>query len=265
MELNPTAHPLLVFADDGAEASDRAWRWIAAHPWPEWGVEVITADADLAHFDWGTPVRPEPWTPPWERDGAAVEAARVRFLTAAADPRAMLADVAADVLVLGMQAEGRLEAALTGSTTEWLLHQPPCPLAIIRRPQIVARVLVCADGSPHSHRAIEAFTSLPLAEGTTVTVLSVDDGRVDAEAVSRGAAAALEPHVASVSVTTTDGRPTEVILDAVSETQSDLVVLGTRGLTGWQRLRLGSTASAVARSTPGDVLVASAETSDEPA
>jgi nucleotide-binding universal stress UspA family protein len=52
------------------------------------------------------------------------------------------------------------------------------------------------------------------------------------------------------------GRPSPTILGQIEELRPDLVVLGTRGLTGWRRLLTGSTASAVVRSAPTSCLVA---------
>ncbi|MEX1271690.1 MAG: universal stress protein [Acidimicrobiia bacterium] len=247
--------PLLVFGDDGKPSSDRAWRWITAHPWPGWTVDVVTADTDASHIEWGTPTRPTPWTPPWERDSTNFDGVPIRFLTAASDPRALLADAGADLMVVGIKPARQLSAALTGSTTEWLLAHPPSPLAIVRRTDPVARVLVCVDGSPHASRALEAFASLPLASLAAVTVLAVDDGRTDTSATD-DATRSLDGRVAEVTASRTSGTPTEEILGAIETSRADLVVLGTRGLTGWKRLRLGSTASAVVRSTTSDSLVA---------
>ena len=60
-------------------------------------------------------------------------------------------------------------------------------------------------------------------------------------------AAALIGAGALVDIQEQVGKPTKVILDRVDEHRPDLVVLGTRGLTGIERLRVGSTAGAVAR------------------
>lgn len=247
--------PLLVFGDDGKPSSDTAWRWITAHTWPGWSVDVVTADTDASHIEWGAPIRTAPWDPPWTRDSGDLDAGQIRFLTASADPRALLADASADLMVVGIKPSGPLSARLTGSTTEWLLHHPPSPLAIIRRTSPVVRVLVCVDGSPHAAKALETFASLPFAASSTTTLLAVDDGRTDT-ASTEGAARALDGRVADVAVSHASGDPTEEILGAVETTRADLVVLGTRGLTGWKRLRLGSTASAVVRSTGSDSLVA---------
>jgi nucleotide-binding universal stress UspA family protein len=247
--------PRLVFGDDGKNSSDRAWRWLTAHAWPGWSIEVVTADTDASHIEWGAPVRPEPWTPPWSRDSSGLDAGQIRFLTAASDARALLADADADLMVVGIKAAGQLSAALTGSTTEWLLHHPPSPLAVIRRTDPVARVLVCVDGSSHAVRALKAFVSLPLSASSVVTVLAVDDGRTDPSATD-DAMPVLHGRVAEVTVAHASGTPTNEILRTIESTRADLVVLGTRGLTGWKRLRLGSTASAVVRSTKSDSLVA---------
>lgn len=250
-----TSSPRLVFADDGSEASDLAWTWITAHGWPGWHVDVMTADVDPAHIEWGQPISPEVWEPSWDRDSSSLDSNEVKFLTAAADPRAMLAETRADLIALGMKSSGPLAGAVTGSTTEWLLHHPPSPLAIIKRAEPVLRVLACVDGSRHAQRALETFASLPLAVGSTVVVLAVDDGRTDTSAAEE-AAATLRGRVSAVSAITQSGRPTDAILDGAVEARADLIVLGTRGLTGWKRLRLGSTASAVVRATSCDTVVA---------
>ena len=252
--------PLLVFGDDGKPSSDLAWRWITAHSWPGWSIDVLTADTDATHIEWGAPTRTQPWNPPWDRDSAELEGVPIRFLTAASDPRALLADAAADLMVVGIKPAGPFAAALTGSTTEWLLHHPPSPLAIIRRTDPVARVLVCVDGSPHAAKALDAFTSLPFAASSMVTLLTVDDGRTDTNATD-DVARDLDGRVAEVTVAQASGEPTEEILGAIETSRADLVVLGTRGLTGWKRLRLGSTASAVVRSTTSDSLVAGVDDS----
>jgi hypothetical protein len=33
----------MVLGDDGSAGADLAWRWIMAHRWPGWSLEVVTA------------------------------------------------------------------------------------------------------------------------------------------------------------------------------------------------------------------------------
>lgn len=255
--------PLLVLGDDGAPPADRAWRWITNHRWPGWEIEVLTAETSKTPVEWGRPPERTRWTPSWGRTEPVEGASEVRFLKVGTDPRAMLAErEGVDLMVLGLRTHTYLEAMITGSTTEWVLHHPPAPLVVANIPDRVRRVTVCVDGSSHSMLALERFASLPLAPETRVDVLAVDDGRSNAAEGAAEGVAALEGRVESVHTILAAGRPTPTILDHLDESRPELVVLGTRGLTGWQRLRLGSTASAVVRAAGCSSLVACAE--DEP-
>ena len=51
-----------------------------------------------------------------------------------------------------------------------------------------------------------------------------------------------------------EGRPVEEILRLAKETQSDLIVMGTHGLTGVKRLLLGSVAEQIVRQAPCPVV-----------
>lgn len=249
-----TPSPLLVLGDDGSEPSDIAWSWITRHQWPGWNVEVLTADE--SQVVWGEPAEPREWEPSWERD-EEVEGAEVRFLTAGEDARAMLAEKGdADLIVVGLRTHSYLAAMVTGSTTEWLLHHPPAPLVVALSPDQVESVIVCVDGSGHATTALETFASLPLAATTSVTVLAIDDGRSDAAAAADAACESLSGVVKDADSVVEQGKPTHHILGYLEQHRPQLVVLGTRGLTGWQRLRLGSTATAVVRAAPCTSLVA---------
>lgn len=247
----------LVFGDDGSPAADTAWTWIAAQPWSGWRVDVMTADADPGHTRWGEPADLQEWIPSWHR--SPLDDATVRFFRAATDPRVMLADRdEADLVVVGRRSGGYRASLVTGSTAEWLLHHPPAPLVLARTADPVASAVLCVDGSAHAGAAQEAFTRLPLAASAELTVLGVDDGRSDASGAVEEAVAAVEQKVGAAASLVIEGRPTEAILGHLEEARPQLVVLGTRGLTGWARLRLGSTASAVVRAAPCTSLVAGA-------
>ena len=256
----PADTRLLVAGDDGSPAADAVWGWLISQTWPGWSIEILTADEE--GIKWGQPPEPVEWSPPWERKGTLPGAVGVRYLRVNSDPRPMLGDrIDADLLVVGRAGVAHEHLPAIGSTSDWLLHHPVAPLALIGRPGQVSSVVVCVDGSAHSQRATEVFSSLPLAAATQVTAISVDDGRVDPEAAIEAASTVLLSHVASVAGLVLDGSPTEAILRHLEETSPDLVVMGTKGLAGWQRLLLGSTAGAVARTSRCNLLICSAEES----
>jgi nucleotide-binding universal stress UspA family protein len=123
----------------------------------------------------------------------------------------------------------------------------------------VQDVVCCVDGSASASRALDAFLALPLVASTEVTVLSVDDGRADVDEAISTAVAALETTGIDASVERVHGKPTHAILEHLHAHEPQLVVLGTKGLTGWPRLRLGSTAAAVVHHASCTSLVACAD------
>lgn len=248
--------PLIVVGDDGSAMSDRVWQWLTSHSWPGWRVEVMTADQ--TEIVWGEPARSTQWTPPWARATPVEGVESVTYLKFPGDPRPMLGERNdGDLIVVGRNSRDPQGRLALGGTSEWLLHHPPAPLAVIGGSGPVGSVTVCADGSGHSRAAIDAFASWPLAAGVGVTVLAVADGRSDAEAAAASGVEALAGKVASVASMVIKDAPTPAILRHVEATRPDLVVLGTKGLTGWKRLRVGSTAGAVVRGTSCNALVAS--------
>lgn len=249
--------PVVVVGDDGSPAADVVWQWVTAHPWDGWAVDIVTADdTDIA---WGRPVVGDPWNPPWRRAAEPSGARSMRHLKYACDPRAMLAERSdASLMVVGRHRREASERFLLGSTSEWLLQHPPSPLAVVGTATPMRRVTICVDGSEHAEAALDAFAALPAARDAAVTVLTVDDGRTDSALASQTASDRLAGVVATLEPVAVEGRPTRAILEHLAAETPDLAVLGTKGLTGWKRLRLGSTAGAVARQAECNVLVASA-------
>ena len=248
----------LVFGDDGSPAADVAWLFINSQRWPGWRLEVVAA-----HMP-DVPGLPLPradtelhvWNPPQPRS-AFIEAqfAEVVELTAESDPRLVLSrDV--DLLVIGPRGPGLLKALHLGSTADWLLLHPPAPLLIARHGHPVRSVVVCADGSPHADKVTSVLANLPWANQLEITVLAIDDRRIDVNTATGSARRRLEAAGATVEVRVDSGKPTAMIHRHLGDVSPDLVALGTRGLTGLRRLRLGSTASAIARTATSSVLVA---------
>jgi nucleotide-binding universal stress UspA family protein len=207
------------------------------------------------------------WETPFPRSlEPASELGTVRFLTKTGDPRAVLNDRGdASLLVVGAAGLGSFTSLLLGSTADWLLHQPVAPVAVIREPARTRRVLCCVDGSEHAQRAVQAVASLPWMTSCHARILSVDDGRTDTDTAIHAAQSALTTAEVATSTLVLSGPPTRSILTHIDTDGEplDLVVIGTRGLTTFRRLWVGSTAAAVARHCRTNVLVASVPRSSE--
>ncbi len=247
----------LVFGDDGTPASDVAWLWINNQRWSGWRLESVCAHPQEA----GPPLPHEQtrlhrWTPPCPRQlfGEA-EFAEFVQLTADADPRLVLSR-RSELLVIGPRGPGLLKSLHLGSTATWLLAHPPAPLVIVRHGHTVRSVVLCVDGSIHARRVTEVLAELPWVDTLHVSILAVDDHRFDAEAASSAAAERLRAVAADVDVSIVGGKPTRVIIERLERATPDLVALGTKGLTGIHRLRVGSTAGAIAAAAACSALVA---------
>jgi nucleotide-binding universal stress UspA family protein len=257
--------PVLAFGDDRSPEADVCWDWIAGHVWEGWSLDIVTADAPEDMH----PVSEEEaslhrWDPPQPRHADGLGFGSVEHLRADVDPRLALISRPWDLVAIGPRGSGLLKRLHLGSTADWLLREPTSPLVIAHRPGPVRRVLLAADGSPHAQRAMECLVSLPWITDTTVHIVSVDDGRVDAEKAVAGAERALGEVGVETAPVIRSGRPTHAILDICRELSPDLVVMGARGITGLRRVVIGSTTAAVAGSTDHSILVAHAWGADEP-
>lgn len=250
--------PTITFGDDGSPSSDLAFSWIDHQRWSGWRLEVLHADAP----PFGVPVpaeeaEPHPWTPPQPRVPSPTTAFdEVVHLTARADPRvALLRET--DLLVIGPRGRGVLKALNLGSVAEWLLVRPSSPTLVAKNDDPVRDVLVAHDGSRSAERSLEALCATPWARDTNVTVVVVDDGRVDVDKAVAAAQAPLLGIGVEPEVVTVKASPTAAIARELEHREPQLVVLGTRGLSGFRRL--GSTTGSITRSARCSVLVSCTE------
>lgn len=247
----------VVFGDDGSPGADVAWLWINGHRWPGWRVDIVRVtepeipqigaeDADLT-----------PWAPEDPRPLMPDVGLARRHLEALGDPRTVLASLHPELLVIGPTGTGFLKRWLhLGSTAEWLLHQPPGPVAIIRSAARTRRALVAVDGSTSAQHAAEALAALPLATDLDVHVLGVYDGWAEPEAGVEKAVGTLAAASASVTSEVVRGGAPRTILETVRDRGTDLVVLGARGRSTTHRVIAGSTTAGLARALDVNLLLA---------
>lgn len=192
---------------------------------------------------------------------------RVEVAVPDGDPAAELLresnERAADLIVLGTGRETRLEAAVLGSTSLGILHGADRGVLIVHTAHDVdrpLRALVAADGSEGAALARALFARLADPSRVNVTVdavakprglpgvQGVDEAALEAaRMVAHEAAAGLRDVGFTVDEVVERGRPGSLLLDRAHASDVDLVVAGSRGLSGLRAMALGSVSEQLVR------------------
>jgi nucleotide-binding universal stress UspA family protein len=139
---------------------------------------------------------------------------------------------------------------------------------------MLSRVLVAVDGSENSERAIEAALQLAKKTGSKVYVVSVVQPLVLSkyppktaieleelfkqqaqELLAKYTSLAADKHGVKVESILGNGYVPKVIVEKAKENDVDLIVIGSRGLSGIKEMFLGSVSHSVVRGSKVPVLV----------
>lgn len=204
-------------------------------------------------------------------------------------PREEILDYAAehgiDLLAMGTHGRTGIRRYVIGSVTEHVLRRAEAPVLTARADEDadggeVDRVLVPTDGSEAAEAAVDHAVAVADACGAAIRVLSVVDTRALAaqselapsdvlvesleersehavnEVAERCEAAGL-----SVETAVARGPPSRAICEDAEESGADLVVMGTRGRSGLNRVLLGSVTERTVRHAPVPVMAVPGEES----
>ncbi|MDE3192298.1 MAG: universal stress protein [Chloroflexota bacterium] len=188
-----------------------------------------------------------------------------------------------DLLVMGSRGRGTFASSLLGSVAAEVAFHAPCPVLVARTARW-GRVLFAEDGSAEASGAAALLATWPIFQGLTTRVVSVapiDGGlSVPVPAGPVRHANASEPFATAVDAVRTAwadlardralelersglharedpqvGDPAREIVNAAVRSETDVIVMGSRGRTGLERLLLGSVARNVLTHAPCSVLV----------
>ena len=176
-----------------------------------------------------------------------------------------------DLIALGSRVVTGLKRLIVGRTLNAVAAKAQRPVLVIKHPPALPsglalwrRILVATGGSPWSDVAVDHALDLARTQGLAVCLLCVDSGRVRsflpsatsgtkdtlalAEARAAAAGVPCEAHLAY-------GNIADAIREAAIRRACDAIILGSRGLTGFKRLMLGSISNAVTAKTLLPVLI----------
>ncbi len=284
----------VLFATDGSESSDQARALVASISWPTpTHIEVLYVDQFL-DGELDLPAGKYVAEHEKIRQEIDSQLALVkRALTAAGRdiettlllgrPASVIVDEAkrtkADLVIVGSHGRGPFASALIGSVAAEVVDHAPCPILVARRPAL-GGIVLADDGSDGAREAEQLIARSPFLRGTpirTVTVYSlmplyasiepgafiggdvyqelVNDLTQDADRTAADAKKRLAALGVTVTSEVREGNAPQQIIAAATDARADLIVIGSRGRTGLQRLLLGSVARNVLFHAPCSVLV----------
>lgn len=157
-------------------------------------------------------------------------------------------ELQADLIIMGRRGRRGLARLMVGDATARVVGQAQCMVLVVPQAATMWQkgILVATDGSRYSDRA--AVVAVRLAQRTNVplTVLSVvrKDHSREREQAAQALVAKVAAHAREQGIDATTlvkrGQPEEEIAATVQERGLDLVVGGSHGRTGMERILLGS-------------------------
>jgi len=178
-----------------------------------------------------------------------------------------LADrVKADVIIMGRRGRRGLARLMLGHATAQVIGQAHCNVLVVpRAAQVEGRHIVLAtDGSRFADTAAVTAGALARVCKTPVTVVSVttdeqsQEVRVETARTVDRVVALMRSDGTTVEGKVLHGEPASAITGVAQESQADLIVTGSHGRTGLERVLIGSTSERILNDTQCAVLVVKA-------
>ena len=174
--------------------------------------------------------------------------------------------IRADVIVMGRRGRRGLASLMLGHATAQVIGQAHCNVLVVpRAAQVEGRHLVLAtDGSRFAETAAVTAGALAKVCGTPITVVSVTmeshgpERRAEAQQTVERVVGYLRAEGTVAEGKVLHGEPAAAITGVAREVGADLIVTGSHGRTGLERVLLGSISERILNETECAVLVVKA-------
>lgn len=274
----------ILLAVDLSPASRAALDEAAARPWPAGSSFDLISAIEPSHLWPNSEVAQEAARRAEDVVDQMVEYLAAKGLKATGvvlfgHPKTVIVDRAkttgADFIFAGSHGSSTLRRFLLGSVAAGVLREAPCSIEIVRTTKAGGlKILLATDGSESSDAAAQSIAARPWPAGTEVRVLSavelllpagyaffeppnfdtpfLESSRAEAMKRSQDAIARAREKLDAAGLKTSESisvlmEPARtIILNEAAEWGADLIVLGSHGNRGLDRLLLGSVSEGVA-------------------
>ena len=184
------------------------------------------------------------------------------------DPYKYIVDEAAkhqvSMIIMGRRGRKGLKRLMMGSVTAKVIGHSPCNVLVVPRAARLEfrKILVATDGSKYSNAAASEAVAIAKRCGANLIAASVvpyesisplgivhsemqwelvtEESRKAAESNIKNVKEIAEKEDVKIEELILEGRPYEAIINAAKEKRVDLIVVGSHGRTGLDRLLMGS-------------------------
>jgi len=169
----------------------------------------------------------------------------------------------AELILIGSRGLSDIRSFLLGSVSHAVATRAPCPVLVVRggRPAIT-RWLLAADGSPSSEAAMRWMARHWNPDGLRGTALYVWDyplpphpAGLPLQMVNDRYLEPLRKAGFTSAAKAVVGHAADQIVTTARRTRADVIVIGSRGLTGLKRVWMGGVSHQVVKHAPCSVLV----------
>jgi hypothetical protein len=154
---------------------------------------------------------------------------------------------------MGRRGKSGLLKTMMGSTTAKVIGYASCSVLVVPRAARVdgGAVVLAVDGSRHSDAAAVAASNFAKHCGKAVTVMSVvhedftERRRAEMDGAVQRVTSLLTQDGATARGELVEGRPAQAIVDMARRKNADVIVIGTHGRSGLEKVLIGSVSERV--------------------
>ncbi len=168
------------------------------------------------------------------------------------------------MIIMGRRGRTGLKRLVMGSTVARVIGHAPCNVLVVPKTAVVEfkSIVIATDGSPYSTTAASEAIGIAKKNNSKLTVISVVPaelatpmnvdfaatgrellGEKEMQAAEKNAKAVKEAALkegVAVQAFVMTGKPADAIIETAKEKSADLIIVGSHGRTGIERLLMGN-------------------------